>query len=393
MRGCNEDYCNAAIVALLAAASNLYQMTVNESLERTVYGKGDTLGLDAVPEIEIVNCIQRYDPDAVFITEELGREMTHGWDTSGSPMHQPVIFFCDPTDRSSELKRFLERFKESRANAKVGDLIQEESSLNVYAEIGSTPLSITGSTSAISCIKAGDVIFAVIFNYITGELYLACSAGIYRYACLSGRTELPASVTVSEIIAKGEKITFPSLSATSGRYENWKRYVTFLGKSGYAENFRDSMIFIDPAEELRHYDRPGGPSRILYLSDLQPAAKPVGFILANGEKIGEWIHWLPFVRYSYSRGARSLVLFEVFHERPWTKEGILMSTAAPYSIFQPIADHEDFMFLDVNQLAKFENPSRFRSTLLVASVGNEWALHTMRRQQYRLVNLRPTQTY
>ena len=388
MKGCNEAYCDAAINALIAAASNLQQTSVVEALSSTPYGKGDTLGLDAIPEIEIMTWLKDFDPGSVLVTEELGSSLSQGWGVGGNLRQHPIIFFCDPTDRSSELKRFLQVFAKDHGSRTVGDLIRDERTLRVWDRIGSKPRSITGATSAITCLRYGEVVFSVIFNYITQELFVACSAGIYIYS-LADESELkPGVVTVTDVIDKGKAITFPVIGEKKDRWQVWKTYTTFLGKTGYAENFEDSMIFVEPGENFLHYNRPGGPSRVLYLSDIQAEKKPIGFILANGEKIGEWIHWLPFVRFAYAKGGRSLLLFEIFHERPWTKSGVLMSTSPAYSIFQP--DGDAHMLIDVGQLARFKNPSLFRSTLVIANASNQWVLHTMHQHQYRNIVLPPT---
>ena len=154
-------------------------------------------------------------------------------------------------------------------------------------------------------------------------------------------------------------------------------FVTFLGKTGYRENFLDSR-FMSNAEidKFLFYNLPGGPSRALYLSELQPAKESIGFILANGEKISEWAHWLPFIRFGRTRtdqGTPALRLYEVFQERPWTKDGVLMSTSPVYSIFVPVSEGDSRMLMDPRRLTGLSNPSRFRSTLIVAPANNRWA--------------------
>jgi len=398
MKGFNVAYCDAAIAALLAANSNLMQTSVKEALGSTVYGKGDTLGLDAIPEIEITSQIGRFDPDAVLVTEEFGKTDTRYWPPHSDPDHQPVIFFCDPTDRSKELGQFLQKYLPSQPSTKVGDLIHQQETKQVWKELASDPLSVTGATSAISCIRQGRIMFSVILNYITQELYIACGAGIFHYQLSAEAIRRPESVNLSEVITNGEAIVFPPLGQLEGaQWDVYKAFVTFLGKTGYLENFRDSMIFIEgsssqgdgESSSCLHYARPGGPSRILYLSSFQFSQKPIGFILANGEKIGEWIHWLSFVRFAQRNGQLSLILFEIWHERPWTKEGILMSTSPAYSIFQPIQPSSEHSLIDVSQLARFPNPSRFRSTLLIAPSDNQWVLHTMHQHRYRQIHLPP----
>ncbi len=389
MKGYNEAICNAAIKALMAAYHNLMQTTIREALGTTPYGKTDTLALDAIPEIEIIAQITHFDPECIMVTEELGRKAAEEWPAHCSPKDQPVIFFCDPTDRSLFLKKFLEIFKSDKASSEIGEIIADPENRKRWDDIGGTPCSITGATSAITCLHRGVVTFSLILNYISQEIFLACSAGIYQYGLLDADNKrIGDDLTVKKIISDGTPIVFPCIDGDQ-KWKNWKKYVTFLGKSGYKENFDDSMIFVEKGDQYLHHDQPGGPSRVLYLSNLQTLEKPIGFILSNGEKISEWIHWLPFVRYAHTTGERSLILFEIYHDRPWTKKGILMSTSEPYSIFQPSKTEEGVMIIDVNQLARFENPSFFRSTLVIAERHNQWALHTMRQHQYREIILPP----
>lgn len=72
MRGRTIAYCNAALGALFSAAHNLMSATVTEALGYTPYGKIDTLGLDAIPEIEIADYLYKFDPAALLVTEERG---------------------------------------------------------------------------------------------------------------------------------------------------------------------------------------------------------------------------------------------------------------------------------------------------------------------------------
>ena len=163
-----------------------------------------------------------------------------------------------------------------------------------------------------------------------------------------------------------------------------------MGKSGYRENFLDSRL-IDEKDlsDLLHYHLPGGPLRILYLSTFQPDDDPIGFILANGEKITEWIHWLPFVRFAQKENDQSelaLKLYEVYQDRPWTKDGVLMSTPPAYSIFRK-ASNDSRMVIDVNRFADFSNPSKIRSTLLIAPRNNHWATRVVNQFGYRPIEI------
>ena len=329
--------------------------------------------MDAGPEITICEALGRYDAGAVVITEEIGSRGMRVSDTfrPNDPQTFRTVFISDPTDRSNQLKEFLAEFPKEKETR---DILGESSALKKWEEKFGAPVSITGATSAISCIRRGVPIFAVIVNYITQELTVACAAGI-RTLKLPG--ERPDLLDLEYICANGKALDFPGID---GNMKSMKRFVTFLGdkgKTGYLENFRDSGL-ISETDMTRHlhYDKPGGPSRVLYLSSIEPREMPIGFILANGEKIGEWIHWLSFIQFARSNADESqpaLTLYEVFQERPWTKEGVLMSTPPNYSVFREYASR---MFIDTSWLLRMPNPSKLRSTLIVAPYDNRWAVRS-----------------
>ncbi|MBI2637081.1 MAG: hypothetical protein HYW81_02715, partial [Parcubacteria group bacterium] len=157
----------------------------------------------------------------------------------------------------------------------------------------------------------------------------------------------------------------------------------FLGKKGYRENFDDSMLFVEQPDGFLHHSTPPGPPRTLYLSELQNDHGPVGFVLSNGEKVGEWIHWLAFVKFARNEsGGQALRAFEVHLERPWTKYGMLMSTSSAYSLF---CDEPGGMYLDISRLRTYVRPSQFRCMLVVLPYDNERIIHVLRQHEYREV--------
>lgn len=375
MSGKNDVYCDACVEALMLANISLTQMRVSDLLKKTPYGKSDTYAFDAVSEIQIRGCLGGFDPDSVLVTEELGQNFLDFWPSFSDITFHPSVFFCDPTDRSSYLVKFLQAMEQEYGNEKFGAIITDENALEHWEKIADGPASITGSTAAITCVRRGRIIFSVILNYITQEIVVACSSGIVvmkldNYNAL--KRNRPKS---AEILRDGNSIGFNPVSPESP-WDNSKYFTTFLGsahKTGYAENIRDSGILSD--DDVKHFVRhrePGGPARVLYLSSLQPIEEPMGFVLANGEKITEWIHWVPFVRFAKHGDRKALRLFEISQERPWTKEGILMATSPIYSVFHQF---DGVVALDVNFLRRFPNPSRYRSTLIVAPFDNEWVNH------------------
>ena len=166
--------------------------------------------------------------------------------------------------------------------------------------------------------------------------------------------------------------------------------MTFLGKQAYRENLLDSKLIreSDLAKDL-YYDKPGGPSRVLYLSELQPETSPIGFIVANGEKIGKWIHWFTFCRFAISTNDLrnpALQAYEVSEDRPWTKDGILMSPSPAYSIFKVVDGDRKKVLVDVDRLEAFPNPSRYRGMLLVAISSNQWVVRLVKQYGHRAID-------
>jgi hypothetical protein len=383
MQGVERSHVNAAISAALKAYYDFRHSTVEDALRPiATYGKKDTLGMDAGPEITICAELGRYDNGAVVVTEEIGSKGGCFNDPfrPNDPQSFRTVFISDPTDRSNQLKAFLSEFPKEN---KIGDILGDPNALAKWEEKFSGPVSISGATSAISCVRRGIPIFAVIVNYLTQELIVSCAAG-NRILVLP--KERPDLVDLEYVRMNGKLITFPGLD---GEMKSMRNFVTFLGdagKVGYKENFKDSGL-VDEAEmeTLLHYGKPGGPSRILYLSSLQPRTKPIGFVLANGEKIGEWIHWLPFVQFARSQTDESqpaLMLYEVFQDRPWTKDGVLMSTPPNYSVFR---ESEGRLYIDTSWLLRMPNPSQLRSTLIIAPYDNRWAMKTSSQSGYRSI--------
>ena len=107
MQGIESTYCGVCINALIGAWRALMEASTTEVLQKTPYGKGDTLGLDAITEITISGRLYEFDQHAILITEELDSQAHRRWPTDSDPVKQPLMFFSDPTDRSIQLKQFF----------------------------------------------------------------------------------------------------------------------------------------------------------------------------------------------------------------------------------------------------------------------------------------------
>jgi hypothetical protein len=239
MLGVEKSYGNAAIQGLLFANRNLMEASVEDALRVTPrYGKCDTLGLDAIPEISTSAQINNYDRHSILITEEQSE-----WpDIAGVSMNPHVFrtfFVSDPTDRSADFAVFLNGVKNKKM--RVLDAMKELSAKERWEQDSSSPASITGPYSAITCIRRGIPILAVLVNYLTQEIFLACSAGIFNMP-INYEAEPLELLTVDYIRSNGKRVEF---GATVEPYKNLKKFVTFLGaegKAGYLENFRDSHL-------------------------------------------------------------------------------------------------------------------------------------------------------
>jgi hypothetical protein len=385
MYNVEEVHCAVCINAVIRANQQLMSASVEEVLRKIEYGKTDTLGLDGIPESAIEQTLHDFDREALLVTEEIGLSGINGG--RYNQRIRQLLYLSDPTDRSSQLKGFLSKMDPSKT---VGDVVQDDNIICTWESLYSSPASITGATSAITCIRDSIPIATAILNFITQELFVAYSAGVFRLQLPPFQDLVPSKITLEYITSVGERLFFRGFTESESDIKNMRYFATYMvGKSGYQENFRDSDL-IRPAdtEKYLRYGEPGGPSRPLYLSTIEPANKPVGFILANGEKIGEWIHWLPFVRFGKIEGAtqrHGLMLYEIYQLRPWTKDGILMATSPVYSLFSQCDSQERKMVIDVDKMRWFPNPSRIRSTLLIAPSSNSWARTVMAGHLYRRI--------
>ncbi|MDD5342073.1 MAG: hypothetical protein PHI73_01945 [Patescibacteria group bacterium] len=385
MQGVERVYCDVCIHALVAAWRELLDSPASETLRHTKYGKGDTLGLDAITEIIIHDRLCDFDRHAILVTEELDDDARERWPTDAEPIRQPLMFFSDPTDRSRQLREYIETISRETPIRRLGLLMGRDKGIQVWERMFEKPAMITGATSSITCVRKGQIIFSVILNIVTQTIFVATPLGNVVMRLPRFGDPVCDQVDLNYVLGHGRPLIFPPAKITCQRPDDFKRFVTFLGKEDYEKNFIDSMVFVENPDDFLHHTLPGGPARILYLSELQRGHGPIGFIMANGEKIGEWIHWLAFAKFAMrEHGGHQLRIFEIAIPRPHYKDGVLMSTAPAYSIFSQLGST---VYLDVSRLRTFETPSRFRSMLVVAPFDNERIAHIMRQHCYREIDL------
>lgn len=413
MKGREVNFCNVQIQAGVQAFKHSMRATIADALLKRPYGKQDTLGLDAIPEIIAKRVLKSYSDEVIFVTEEADDKNRLIWPRDPDKEKQPLMMISDPLDRSKHFKYLLLDVSTEEASLKssrIGDLLENvdtakrlikkwEEGMAVVDEktgvrtdkiiVGGGPVIITGPTISITSLFKGKIISSVIVNLITQHIFLAAPMGIFCMKLPSYLDEKTLKkIDLEYIVKNGKKLDMISSESVSSTPEDYMCFVTFLGKSGYKENFEDSMIFLkgigDPYSFLRHKE-PGGPARILFLSELQRKFGPIGFIMANGEKIHEWFPWLPFVKYAKDKmGNPALKVFEVaIADSANLKGGVLMSTSPAYSIFQIEKDEEPY--IDISFLRRLDQPSHFRSMLVVVPADNDTITHIMRSNGYREV--------
>ncbi len=394
MKGVEIEYANVCVNALFGSYRQLLQMTCEEALSKTRYGKGDTKGFDASVESGIKRCLSQFNgEEIVLITEETDDVTSRVWPIDPNPKQQPKMFFSDPVDRSKYLEQIIilmakkvvsegnDKSLEDRKNMKVSKLLLRDDIVELWDKHIDAPASITGTTSAITYVNRGRVIFSIILNFITRDIYVACDIGIAKIKIDKDFKNIPLKDPLEYIMKEGNRVTFPFSMERSVTDDDLNNFVTFLGKDMYKEIFVESRIVPGNYEKFIHHDHPGGPSRVLYFSDLQPKESPIGFVLANGEKIGEWMHWLPFVKFAKnSNGNHALKIYEVSLKCSLFKDDILVSTPPAYSIFN-CRDEKDY--IDISIMKSHGRPSRFRSMLVVVSWDNPRIGPLMDRFEYR----------
>lgn len=378
--GIEKSYTDAMVRAARHAQQSLFQALVEDAVNASfVQHKGDTLGLDQLPENAIVSRLQRFDPYSVTITEERGK--ANPFRTNGPTQVQGArtFFVCDPLDRSSQTRDFLA--SRNKRGRRVIDVFRQKNCISQWEESWSEPASITGATIGITCIRRGLPIAAVILNILTEEINLACPAGIFHAKLPS---DIEEQISLDYIQSHGKHVVFPQPDI-----RKVGRIVSFIGKPerGYPANFSSCKLVHDSdLEKSLHYKLPGGPSRPLYLSHLQSQDSPVTAIVANGEKIGEWIHWFAFVRFALREddlSAPALRAFEVSQNESKWVDGFPMMPSPDYSIFATYSHDRPTVYVSAERLQALSNPSRYRSTIIMFPASNKGALNACQQYGYR----------
>jgi len=363
MKGIEKQYLRNCIKALCHARLALLRLSSEDAVEVIPYGKIDSLRLDAVPEIIISKTLcQEFDPHLPLITEEIGSSKK----LKGS--EDQLVCFSDPMDRSKVLRDFLKRRK-----GLLEQIFQEQRIIQEWEEKCGGDIELSGPYGSITGIRHGQILFCVMINYITGTLYIASKGyvGCIPFDAIFSDLSQKEFKRTKGIFENVNPLQFGAIEQDLTNIDT--KFVAYCKGKEYEDNLVESRILGRKGlERIRQehlaYDLVGGPARILYLQ----SPSQVGFILANGEKIIEWIGWLAFVKFSQ----KGLFAFELSFDSSWTRDGILMAPSNAYSVLGEetgIEQGHRYKILEIalNKLKYFRNPSQYRSTIVVCPAVNQ----------------------
>jgi hypothetical protein len=348
MKGADKDLLEMCIKALRNAHDDINSLTCDYAIENVGIGKEDTCGIDQSTEEVIKHYVKNYDPTIVLVTEETGK-LYHG--KRGLEPTQ-VVLVSDPTDRSIKMREFLQKMinQDSSYLKKDVNSVIKDNFHTWESEFGDPTIS--GASGNITAIKDRRILFNVMVNYITGELFVSSPLG-NRY----GKIEEPMDYDSIDF----QDVSFPSETGKKGKY------ATFLRKKGYQENLEKCHLGLNQEDCVDPWAP--GPTRILQLSSLYKG-DGIDFILSNGEKIGEWIGWLSWMKYSRDDEVpdeNSLEAYRIFFEDPRTKELVLVAPGPHYSIFR---DEGNETVINLDMMFQLNDPSHYRETFVVVPVHN-----------------------
>ena len=371
MKGVEIAHLQVAMKALIESRNFLIRQKI-EDVTASTRGKVDTLFFDLAPEHIIVQRLREFDNQCAIFTEE-------GTTEERREFAARLAFFIDPFDRSKPFAKALDDFKKTEPDKKyVADAINDPNwSLQ----------GLDAPFASITCVRDSKMCFNVMCNYTSGEIYVACAAMI-KYGPVE---KCPNPEAMAEY---GKDIVFARRDGTN--------LITFVGtpdkKNAEGNEDKKRKLYEDHLTNLGFglqdlpppkYQDPGGPARILYLSDMpqsQGAKSSIcpyrpAFILSNGEKICEWAGWL-----AYAAHSESLRAYELIAEKVSARDFILLAPPPTYSLFSIDANS---CKLKLERVTGLDRPVTFRSAIVVTHFeSSDVAIRMKARKEERCRELR-----
>jgi transcriptional regulator with XRE-family HTH domain len=359
MEGVELAYLGTTMQALREGRQVVLRQKCDDAL-RPARGKSDTRFFDFAPEDVIVSRIRKFDGRCSVFTEE--KTVPELKDYASQ-----LCYFIDPFDRS---KPFAEALKAAQPKSKyIADALEDPK----------WPLrGLDAPFASITCVRNSKICFNVMLDYTTGEIYVACKAMLKH-----GSIE---KCSTPEVLAQtGKDIRF---NKREGR-----RPITFVGdiNSDKRPHYEQHLADLGFRDELppQGYQDPGGPARILYLSDdlCVPCGQKDMFlpalIMSNGEKICEWFGWL-----AYATHSPQLNVYEIRAEKFASRGEILLAPPPQYSMFS-VDDKGCSLML--NRITVLNTPVFYRSALVIthseSADANIW-MRALTNEHCRMLQLR-----
>jgi transcriptional regulator with XRE-family HTH domain len=348
MQGIETGYLGAAMRALKAARMSLLAQTPPASLLPGA-GKADAMLFDAVTEQAIAAQLRAFNSRCAIITEEVG--------AIGERRHAASIsYVVDPFDRSRPFFRAVSELLRTEKCRTLGDVITDSrfQMRSLLAPFGS-----------ITCIREGEIVFNAMLDYASGTVYVA-SKGFIGYG------DIDACPDPHSLAEKGTEVTFspkpgPQYLCFTGDPDK-DRDQTVNEQSSKYEQILKALGF-EPSLHLG-LTNPGGPARILYLSDVHEDTDNPTFILSNGEKIFEFLGWLAFAVHS-----QELAVYELYSSGFEARGLILQAPPPNYSAFLPTPTG---FRLNLEKIIDLDPPGHYRGAIVVTHARSTVACALMR---------------
>ena len=344
MRKSDRQLLSHCIETLLEVQAAIEAAPAERLVQHAPQYKADSLALDTIPEAVLhAKLIDEYDGRIVLVSEERG-----GYNCDHLVSGR-VVVFADPTDRSEPLAEFIrDRIAAADSPAMTfGQLLAAPDARDTWEHRAQCPAALSGACCSLAVVKDQSVLFSMLLNYITRQIVVACDRGVRA----ADTAALRADVDGCGFDRAAVPVTFTTVATD-------RTCVTYLDAESYRDHAGQAGL-LDGATSAAARN-PGGPARVLFLSDLNP--EPPAMVMANGEKIGEWIGWLAVVRAS-----GCLTAYAVSPDAPAATEGILVAPTPPYSALEL---HDGDLRLNVEKLKWLPNPSRYREMIVVTHRDN-----------------------
>ncbi len=365
MEGIEVAYLGTAMAALADARHLVLRQRCHDAL-RPARGKSDTRFFDLAPEHALVQRIRQFDEECAVFTEE-------GTVDDRREYAERLCYFIDPLDRSQPFANAIEEL--SGESPYVVDAMKSPK----WRLRG-----LDAPFASITCIRNSQICFNAMLDYTSGTIYVACKA-MLKYGPLEKCSD------PERLASFGEDIFFDAREGTD--------LITFVGhesspkRAQYEQHLRDLGIgeeSLPPSE----YQVPGGPARILYLSEASSRSSnrqgdgqsgvdyAPALIMSNGEKICEWCGWL-----AYATHSDQLRVYEVYAEKFSSRDYILLAPPPNYSLFV-VSGRGCSLRLD--RVTGLEKPVRYRSAIVIAHGASSEAavwMKAMKKEQCRELQL------